>query len=136
MKKEELTPLSVLMLFYELSSHSVRAEKVKVTSLTGHEVYQFRCDKLEEYAACIAAWTLSLKMSGPDAESSYWIQARYKSDGTAWTLDSSDVDRLLAMGRALGFILLHESSATSCVDVPKISVDYDRCKKFADGQTL
>lgn len=131
---DELTSIAVISLFHEISSPSVRGEKIKVQSLNGLEKYMLRKDKLEHYAANISAMILSLRIASSDTQAIYWLDARYKADGASWTNTLSEIDRLLGMARALGVVSVHAPGSEAQVDVPKISVDVSRCESFINGQ--
>jgi hypothetical protein len=98
-------------------------DTVSVRGLSGCQVYHYSRTKLSANRSKIAILLSQLPdaMKQSSGQADYWMRARFDWSGREWVTELADADELLAMGRAIGFVSVLDSSDVSC-DMPRVLV--------------
>jgi hypothetical protein len=99
------------------------SDTIQVRSLSGQEPFLFSRSMLFLHRAKVAILLSqvndALKQSVGGADT--WFHARYDWSGGVWCTSLSDVDELLAMGRALGYVGIYPPTVQAC-DAPSVCI--------------
>lgn len=117
----QLSSLPVLRLYHAVKTYRQDMRTVSVASIIdGNKTYLFNLKQLREKRGLLMNMLSQLSdsaMQSENQEGIAWFMARYNHAGQLWTHDLLDVDLLLAMGRALGYVSICQPDKESyCLD--------------------